>query len=226
MMAIAAALGTVGALWFAARLFGGGRPCPTSVAAFFDNPVATRLGGTALVIQRAGVTEGMRVLDAGCGPGRLTIPLARAVGTHGSVVALDVQAGMLDRVTANAARAGLSNISTVLSALEGGAPFLRTHAGTFDRILLVTVLGEVPDPVGALRALHAALKPNGVLSVTEMVIDPDYVRGARVHEMAEAAGFRVVERWGSPLLATTNLVRKAQAGDANAIQPQTVPPRP
>lgn len=48
----------------------------------------------------------MRVLDAGCGPGRLTIPLARQVGPTGEVVALDVQQGMLKRVRKNAARGG------------------------------------------------------------------------------------------------------------------------
>jgi len=37
---------------------------------------------------------GMAVLDAGCGPGRLAIPIARQVGPQGEVVAMDIQAGM------------------------------------------------------------------------------------------------------------------------------------
>lgn len=200
--------------WFVARWFGRGKPCPVLVAALFDNRIAERLSGTGLLVERADVREGTRVLDAGCGPGRVTIPLASRVGSRGEVIALDVQQGMLDRVNANAARAGLTNVRTLLGALESGANVLRDHDEAFDRILLVTVLGEIPDQVGALRSLHRALKPGGILSVTEMIIDPDYVPRQRLEGLAEQAGFRIERRWGSPVLSTTNLVKRNDSGSA------------
>lgn len=175
MAALVLGAATIVGIWFAARWFGRGKPCPVLVAALFDNQIAERLSGTGLLVERADVGEAMRVLDAGCGPGRVTIPLARRVGARGEVIALDLQQGMLDRVNANAARAGLSNVRPLLGALESDARVLRDYEGAFDRILLVTVLGEIPDQIGALRSLHRALKAGGILSVTEMIIDPDFV---------------------------------------------------
>ena len=210
MMAVfGVAVGAV-AVWLAARWFGRGKPCPTAVAVLFDNPIVERFSGTAMLIKRAGVTEGMRVLDAGCGPGRVTIPLARRVGPAGEIVALDVQQGMLDRVNANAARARLNNVRTVLGALESDAKALCNYEQAFDRVLLVTVLGEIPDQEGALGALCKALKPAGILSITEMIIDPDYVRSARIRRLAENAGFRFSRSWGSPLLFTANFIRPGE----------------
>lgn len=107
--------------WLVARWLGRGKPCSVLVATLFDNRFADWLGATFWVIKCADVRNGMTVLDAGCGPGRLTIPLARRVGSGGRVVAMDMQRGMLERVSANAQRAGLNNITTLLGALGLGA---------------------------------------------------------------------------------------------------------
>jgi len=40
--------------------------------------------------------------------------------------------------------------------------------------VLVTVLGEVPDREAALREIFDALKPGGILSVTEIIFDPHF----------------------------------------------------
>jgi ubiquinone/menaquinone biosynthesis C-methylase UbiE len=64
----------------------------------------------------------------------------------------------------------LTNIRTVLGAVGQG---LLEH-DAFDRPVMVTVLGEVANREAALREVYQALKPAGILSVTEMIIDPDY----------------------------------------------------
>jgi ubiquinone/menaquinone biosynthesis C-methylase UbiE len=202
-----AGAGALVATWFLARWVGRGKPCPTIWASLFDNRIVERLSGVQTLLDRADVREDMRVLDAGCGPGRLTIPLARRVGDSGAVAALDVQQGMLDRVRRNAERSGVHNIMTLLGPLERDAAVLRDQRESFDRIMLVTVLGEIPDPVGALNALRAALKPDGILSITETIIDPDYVRRRRLEELAANAGFTLERSFGTPAAFTLNFRR-------------------
>src|SRR5262252_5427110 len=73
-------------------------PCPIwlSWLVELDNPF-TKTNRAATIIEHLSLQPGMIVLDAGCGPGRLTVPVARQVGPRGQVVAVDLQPGMLRR---------------------------------------------------------------------------------------------------------------------------------
>src|SRR5215210_6349596 len=71
---------------------------PPRLTFLFENSLVNRFVGPERLIGRLDLAPGMRVLDAGCGPGRLTIPLARAVGPTGEVVALDGQSAMLAKL--------------------------------------------------------------------------------------------------------------------------------
>lgn len=184
-------------------------PCPAWLAWLLDNPYMRAVAGSAMLLDRAGVAPGMRVLDAGCGPGRLTIPAAMRVGPAGEVVALDVQEAMLARVRLNVADRGLANVRTVLGGIESVTTLSGINAGSFDRALMVAVLGEVPDREAAMRAVRVALKPGGILSVTEVVPDPHYQTRATVRRLAEDAGFQLAGSSGTPLAFTLNL-RKSE----------------
>ena len=117
-------------------------PTPPPLTFLFENPLVEAFAGPELLAQRLGLAPGMRVLDAGCGPGRLTIPLARAVGPRGEVVALDGQPKMLEKL--EHLRLEAENITNVLTLEAGlGEGALDTEA--FDRIILAFVLGEVRD---------------------------------------------------------------------------------
>ena len=180
-------------------------PCPAWLGWILENPYTDAVAGSATLLRRAGVEPGMHVLDVGSGPGRLTIPAAVRVGPAGGVVALDVQEAMLAQVRQKAAARGLANVRTVLGAVETRALDL----GAFDRVLLVAVLGEVPNRERALRALYASLRPDGVLSVTEMMPDPHYQSRQRVRRLATAAGFRLDQTFGAPLAFTMNFRKPA-----------------
>ena len=130
--------------WWLASRHG---PCPVWLRWLveLDNPF-TRTNRAHVIIEHLSVAPGMYVLDVGCGPGRLTIPLARAVGENGCVVAIDVQTGMLERARARAEAAKLTNIRFVRAAIEQG----RLERDRAYRAVLVTVLGEIPDRAAAL----------------------------------------------------------------------------
>jgi ubiquinone/menaquinone biosynthesis C-methylase UbiE len=177
-------------------------PCPVwlSWLVELDNPFA-KTNRAAFIVGHLDIRHGMTVADIGCGPGRLTIPLARAVDPEGSVTALDIQAGMLARAREKAEAAGLTNIEYVQVGVGDG----KLGHNRFDRAVLVTVLGEIPDRAAALREIHEALKPGGILSITEIIFDPHFQRHATVARLAAEAGFRETAFFGNRAAYTVQM---------------------
>lgn len=176
-------------------------PCPVWLSKLveMDNPVL-RNNSARQIIQHLALEPGMKALDFGCGPGRLTIPAAKQVGPTGEVTAFDIQEGMLQQVQAKAQAEHLDNIQFVQG--EAGAGKLRRNH--YDRALLVTVLGEIPDQKAALAELFDSLKPGGILSVTEVIADPHFQRRAKVRRAANSVGFVEREFFGNRISYTIN----------------------
>lgn len=179
-------------------------PCPVWLRWLveLDNPF-TKTNRAAFIVETLSLSPGMTVLDAGCGPGRLTVPLARGVGTNGLVVALDIQAGMLNRAKMKIEAAGLANVEFVAAALGKG----KLAANYFDRAVLVTVLGEIPDQAGALAEIFNALKPGGVLAIVEVIFDPHFQSRKSVTSLALSTGFREQAFFGHRLAYVIHFVK-------------------
>jgi len=128
------------------------------------------------------------------------------VGARGKVVALDIQPEMLRKLQARAAQESLTNIQTKICAIGCGE---FKEQNVYDRAFLTTVLGEIPERENALREIYSALKPGGVLSVTEVLVDPHYQSRATVRRLAERAGIRVEQEWGNGLNFTLHLAKPA-----------------
>lgn len=179
-------------------------PCPGWLGWMveLDNPLA-KTNQSAFIVEHIDLQPGMTVLDAGCGPGRLAVPVARRVGERGSVLAMDIQQGMLDRTRQKVRQSDLTNVEYLLAGLgEGKLP-----AATFDRALLVTVLGEIPEREPALKELFSALKPGGILAVAELVFDPHFQSRNTVLRLAGNAGFREKRFFGNRLAYLVLLVK-------------------
>ena len=177
-------------------------PCPSWLAGLFEieNPYAKNYNASS-IIERLDIKPGMRVLDAGCGPGRVTIPLARAVGTQVEVVAIDIQPRMLRRAQQKAQAAGLTNIRFQELAIEGG----KLGDAQYDRVLLVTVLGEIPNRESAIREIYRALKPGGILSISEIMFDPHYQSRGAILKLASPVEFREKAFFGNRFTFTMHL---------------------
>jgi ubiquinone/menaquinone biosynthesis C-methylase UbiE len=69
----------------------------------------------------------------------------------------------------------------------------------FDRIYMVTVLGEIPDKQRALSEFRRVLKDDGCLAIGEIILDPDYPRKKTVTKWCEEMGFEMAEFYGNML---------------------------
>lgn len=190
-------------LWWRGESRRHSMPCPTFFAGALESPLMDWLIGTQTTLDRIGLQPGQRVLEVGPGPGRLLIPAVQRVLPGGEVVGLDIQPGMIERLKARATRMGVSNLAAIL----GDATQPSVPPESFDVVYLCTVLGEIPDREAALRECYKALKPGGILSITEIFPDPHYQPRTTVRRLVEEAGFYLKEMFGPWYFFTANFVK-------------------
>ena len=169
-------------------------PCPSwlHVLVELDNPFA-KANRSGVIIEHLKLKPGMKILDAGCGTGRLTIPAARNLGEQSEIVAMDVQEGMLNIVKKKAQAENLKNIRFLQAKIGEG----KLESNYYDRILLITVLGEIPEQVSALKELFKSLKPGGILLVSETIFDIHFQSRTTVTKLAQEAGFKIEDFYGN-----------------------------
>ncbi|MFW5870068.1 MAG: class I SAM-dependent methyltransferase [Candidatus Sumerlaeota bacterium] len=207
LLGVVAGFLLVYAIWrLASRLLA--LPCPSWIkwVVEMDNPFA-RVCHAEFIIEHLHLEDGMEVADIGCGPGRVTIPLARALEGRGKVTAVDVQEGMIEAVKQKAVAVGMENIEYLRTGVGEG----RLGSERFDRAVLVTVLGEIPDREAAMEEIYGAMKPGGILSISEMIFDPHFQRRAIVTQLATKAGFVEQKFFGKSMAYTMHFMKPERA---------------
>jgi ubiquinone/menaquinone biosynthesis C-methylase UbiE len=76
-----------------------------------------------------------------------------------------------------------------------GLPFAN---GTFDAVLIATVLGEVPDPDACVHEARRVMRPGGVASFAETRRDSDFLRRSELTPLVERHSFRFLDQRGPP----------------------------
>ena len=120
---------------------------------------------TRLLLERAGIVAGMRVLEIGSGAGDVALMLAELVGSSGQVVGADVNPAILDTARQRASDTNMDNIQFI----AGDARTLLFEE-KFDALIGRFVLMYMSDPISALKKLMTHLKPDGVVAFQE----PEY----------------------------------------------------
>ena len=127
---------------------------------------------------------GERLLEIGPGTGYYTLDIAAWVGPEGRV---EISTCSRSSSTTSPARAGERGLANVVPT-QGDATSLPYEDASIDAVALSAVLGEIPDPVAALREIHRVLKPGGRLIVGELFGDPHFTTLSSLKRQAAEAG--------------------------------------
>ena len=134
------------------------------------------------------LSSGQNLLDIGCGPGTITVDLARRVAP-GQVIGVDASADVVAQAAEHAAAEGVTNVR-----FEVGDLFALPYDASFDTVHAHQVMQHLTEPVAALVELRRVLRPGGLLAVR----DGDY--GAFIWHPADP----LLDRWLELYLAVTS----------------------
>jgi ubiquinone/menaquinone biosynthesis C-methylase UbiE len=107
--------------------------------------------------------RGSVVLDAGCGPGHVTVRLARDA-PQATVVGLDFSATMLGLGAATLAASKTGNWRLI----QADSHHLPFGEGRFDLVLSTGALKNWADPVACLNEMYRVAKPNAIVVLAEV----------------------------------------------------------
>jgi ubiquinone/menaquinone biosynthesis C-methylase UbiE len=164
------------------------RVCPVGLSGGLDNIIRRWLQNPQKVLQPY-VSQGMVVLDLGCGPGFFTLEMAGMVGKSGRVIACDLQDGMLQKLRAKIEGSQLEDI-IALHKCSGD------HIGVsevVDFMLVFYVLHEVPDQDKYLKEMCSLVKPNGRILLVEPPFHVSKKEFSETVNKARIAGLQLVE---------------------------------
>ncbi len=172
---------------------------------------------TRLLLQAAGLTKGMRVLDLGTGLGHVARLAGELVGPTGSVTGLDQSPDVLAAARDRTERAGMTHVNFV----DGDVTTWRSTE-PFDVVVERLLLFHVADPAAVARYHMANLRRGGLFAAIEfdlggaraeppMTLMDEGVRwveaafraagawpriGARLSVLLDEAGFNRVSTFG------------------------------
>jgi len=170
------------------------RVCPSWVGYLLLNPLRRLVEDPDQVLGPL-VRKGTIVLEPGCGMGFFTLPLARMVGSHGLVVAVDLQKKMLSVLRRRAEKAGLLD-RIDLRLAESGTLGLKDLASKVDLVAALHVVHEVPDQAAFFSEVRETLKPEGKLLIIEPRGHVSRMQFEETVVAAEKAGFKFEASFG------------------------------
>lgn len=124
---------------------------------------------------------GMTVCDMGCGNGFYALKMAKLVGADGSVLAVDIQPGMLRLLQARAEENEITNVKEVLSTIVDP----KLPKNKVDLILCVDVYHEFSHPEHMLKAMRESLSKDGVIALAEYREEDPEVPIKPLHKMSK-----------------------------------------
>jgi len=183
------------------------RVCPWWLCFTFDNPIRKLLHNPETIFGPY-VQPGSIVIDVGAGMGYFSIPLAKLVGLAGHVIAIDIQAEMLEALASRARRHGVSErIKLHLASSDS----LGNHPQA-DFVNAFWMIHEVPNQRAFLTEIFGFLKPHGLFLLAEPIIHVRKKNFLRTIQTANEIGFIVKDLPKIRISHSVLFARNAAAG--------------
>ena len=125
-----------------------------------DNPLRRFFSPPEKLLQ-GHVKEGMTLADLGCGVGYHALTAAKMVGQAGKVYAVDIDEKAITAVTKKATKKGLSGVVDARVSSASNLSFIPSR--TIDLVIAKGLICCMHDHQGAIREIHRALKPSGMV---------------------------------------------------------------
>ncbi len=137
------------------------------------------------------ISDGMTVLDFGCGPGFFTLEAAKLVGKNGKVFAVDLQQEMLDMIRIKLDEE--KNIKNVILRRCDERSIGITRK--FDFAILYHVVHEVPDKNALFKELATIVKPAAPVLFAEPSSHVGKDEFGESLALAEKYGFKLIKQF-------------------------------
>ena len=163
----------------------------------FDDPERDRWQKPDAIVKALGLKRGMTVADLGAGTGYMSKRLSVAVGSEGTVFAIEPEAKLLAYLRERAEREETANVVPVLGSIDDP----RLPRASTDVILVLDTFHHIDDRIRYFRDLRRTLKRGGRVAIVdwhkrELPVGPPLDHKlAREHVIDEmvAAGYRLVD---------------------------------
>ena len=139
--------------------------------------------GCGIPTRQANLLPGEVVLDLGSGAGNDAFIAARAVGSAGRVIGVDLTPAMIERARMNAARGGYANVEF----RQGDIEALPVEDASVDAVISNCVVNLAPDKRRVYAEIRRVLKPGGRFLISDMVTFGPVPEAVR-HDMELWAG--------------------------------------
>jgi ubiquinone/menaquinone biosynthesis C-methylase UbiE len=165
------------------------RVCPAKRAWTLDNRIRRWLQDPQKILEPY-IREGMTVLDMGCGPGFFSIEIAKMVGKSGSVIAADLQEGMLQKLKDKIQGTEFEGRITLHKCEE----FKIGVSENVDFVLAFYVVHELRSQKDFFEEIKSILKPDGHVFIVEPLLHVSKRAFEETVKIAHNAGFTPIER--------------------------------
>lgn len=164
-----------------------------------ENPERDSWQKPEQVVEALALSPGATVADIGAGSGYFSVRFARAVGPQGTVIAADIDEGLIEYLGNRAAKEGLENLKPLLGKPDD--PQLPGRAA--DLIFICDVVHHIENRGSYYAKLAQALRPGGRLAIVDfykrdLPVGPGpAMKIAKADMIAELgqAGFRLSEEF-------------------------------